>query len=129
VNPVFNRAEMAQRYYGNSHCLVYTSIMEGWGRCLAEAMATGMPVICFRSSSMLDQFVSHAGWWVEQSGEYEGIYPLPSVGDLAFCMQLAQRTQSCRQRGVWGREYAQEHLTWQSGIKKAMPILEEIYAS
>jgi glycosyltransferase involved in cell wall biosynthesis len=130
VNPVSNRAEMAQKYYANAHCLVYPSIMEGWGRCLAEAMATGMPVVCFRASSMLDQFHGTCGWWVEPGKDLEGIYPLPSLNSLVDAMGLAwYKRNECSERGIAGFGRAVTELTWQAGIKKALPVLEELYAN
>lgn len=128
VNPVADRSQVAHEYYGRAHCLVYPSIMEGWGRCLAEAMFTGMPVICFYGSAMLDQFSGVCGWWIAAGDETEGIYPLPSVEAMAAQMLKAYMDRrSCEFAGSMGHYYAIDNLTWEAGLKTALPVLENIY--
>jgi glycosyltransferase involved in cell wall biosynthesis len=130
VQPVTDRSEMADKYYNDAHCLVYPSIMEGWGRCIAEAMMTGMPCISFKASSMLDQFGGECGWWIEPSGRKQDGYAIPNVIDLATKMRLAYiQREECRKRGLAGHRRAMNLLTWEYGVEQAMPILENIYES
>jgi glycosyltransferase involved in cell wall biosynthesis len=128
INPVSDRSQMASQYYAQGHCLVYPSINEGWGRCLAEAMFTGMPVICFRASSMLDQFDDSCGWWIEPEAEKLGMYILPSVDDLADKMFYAySNPDECTRKGKDAAFFARKHLTWDVGIRKALPSLQRVY--
>lgn len=125
VNAVMDRSQMLSEYYAKGHCLVYPSVTEGWGRCIAEAMATGMPSIVSRWSSMLDQFTSECGWWIEMSDDYTTGFRLASKDDLTRKMQTAYNDRSaCCKRGKNAAAFAKDNLTWEVGIRKILPILE-----
>ena len=119
---------VCDEFYADVHCLVYPSITEGWGRCLTEAMFTGLPSICFRASAMLDQFHESCGWWLEPSGVKDGIYDLPDADDLARKMlYVYSHRNELRQKGINAHRRAIRYLTWEYGITQATPVLEKIY--
>jgi len=125
---VSDRMAMIDEYYREGHCLVYPSLGEGWGRCLPEAMATGLPAIVSRVSAMLETFNPDAGWWVDMQTETNNGCFSVDVNDLADKMYEAYHSRD-RLPGMatFAASYAKEHLTWDKGIEEAKPILERIY--
>ena len=114
---------MVQTEYYNGHCLLYLSYIEGWGRCLPEAMLTGIPSIVTRQSSMLDQFSADCGWWVK--GTLSGGIDIDEIAQRMRCAYLNR--DDCKEKGLFARRFALNNLTWESGIGKALPALNAIY--
>lgn len=125
---VEQRELMAQEYYAQGHCLVYPSLVEGWGRCLAEAMLTGMPCIVARASSMLDQFSSDCGWWVETRQAENGAHRVPEFDSLTRAMQSAYTDRIvCAYKGAAARRFSFLYNTWEVGIGRVLPVLNRVY--
>jgi len=120
--------EMINEYYRDGHCLVYPSFGEGWGRCLAEALATGLPAIVSRCSSMLEQFHPEAGWWVDMETDMrDGVFSV-DIDDLADKMRAAYYSRDrLPEMAKFAAAYAKKNLTWDKGIEESKPILERIY--
>lgn len=126
VKVVSDRDKMLSEYYMKGHVLVYPSVTEAWGRCLAEAMASGMPCIVARTSAMLDQFSEECGWWIKM-GKRQGEYLLPSTDSLVVQMRYAyEHREECEQKGKAAAIFALEYLTWEYGINKALSVLKAI---
>lgn len=126
IKVVSDREKMLSAYYRQGHVLVYPSITEGWGRCLSEAMASGMPCIVSRCSAMVDQFSDECGWWIEMNGR-QGEYLMPDINSLVAQMQYAyQHRSECALKGEAAADFALKYLTWEYGITQALPILKAI---
>lgn len=126
INAISDRELMLDEYYAKYHCLVFPSISEGWGRCLTEAMASGMPCIVTRCSAMLEQFEEGCGWWVQTWIADHG-FPEPLKMDLADKMRIAYDNRSlCKEKGIFAAKHALKNLTWEKGITKVLPILEKL---
>jgi len=127
VKVILDRSKMMEEYYSLGHCLVYPSIIEGWGRCLAEAMATGMPCICPQTSAMAEEMADCCGWWVGTELDNTG-YAIPTIDSLAAQMRLAySNREMCEVKGRNAAERAKHQLIWDIGVKHCLPILERLY--
>jgi hypothetical protein len=123
---VTDRRKVQDAYYGDAHCLLFPSIIEGAGRCLTEAMATGMPGIVSRTSAMVDYFGDDYGWWVEINPK-DG-YNEPDVDDMAAKLRVAYHARAeCEVKGNNAAAYALRSMTWERGIEPVLPLLERIY--
>jgi len=121
--------------YSQSHVLVASHLAEGFGLCILEAMATGMPCLVSRCSAPLEFFKADYGWWVEMSELYapvawclentSGFWRLPDVGDLAVKMRLAyENREQCQQKGLAGAQYVRSSLTWTHTARAIIELLE-----
>ena len=127
VNPI--------AHYDKQHVLVSPHLAEGWGLCIPEAMALGMPCIVSRCSAPRDYFRSEFGWWIEMSDLYlpvsgclnetPGFWRLPDINDLADKMRIAyENREECTFKGKRAAEYAQTCLTWECGAEKALRMIQ-----
>ncbi len=76
---------------------------ENWGICVAEAMASGLPVICTRGAPWPCLRDEQAGWWTDVSAE--GL-----EGALRELMSLDGAAR--REMGARGRKWVEENLRW-----------------
>jgi glycosyltransferase involved in cell wall biosynthesis len=128
VKAVSDRREIASSYYADAHCLVYTSLIEGMGRCLLEAMATGMPAIVARASSNVDVFHEDFGWWAEVDYGPTGTPLNPDKDSLVRQMLAAyENRKACRQKSLNARVYAAKNFGWEKNIECILSILNDIY--
>jgi len=120
------------RHYDGHHVLVSPHLSEGWGLCITEAMAIGMPSLVSRCSAPRDYFSQDYGWWIEMGDHYApvnqcladtpGFWRLPDVYDLADKMRMAYEHRSeCERRGKQA-SIAAESMTWKHSVTK---LLEE----
>jgi len=125
---ISDRNLVAHEYYNRGHCLVYPSILEGWGRCLAEAMCTGMPCIISKTSAMIEQCPSNINWWVDCVCDQSTGFYIPDVTNLEDCMRNAFcDDEKCKRFGKMSSLFAREYLTWDIGVRYAIRILEDTY--
>ena len=121
--------------YRDCHCLIAPSREEGWGMCITEAMATGMPVITTRSSAMREYFSDRFGWWVNLSNIYNpasivystgvGYIGEPDITTLIDSMVIAINNRDiCAIKGTAGSKYIKECLTWDHSVVKMLPLLQ-----
>jgi glycosyltransferase involved in cell wall biosynthesis len=115
--------ESAMEYYKGHHIIVSPHLAEGWGLCIAEALATGMAGIVARCSTPLEYFQKDYGWWIEMSEHYApvrnclgntgGQWRLPDVDSLANAMLEAyENRERCRQAGIVASETFHNRFTW-----------------
>jgi glycosyltransferase involved in cell wall biosynthesis len=82
--------DQAHRYYEGSDVFVYASPKEGFGMVIAEAQASGLPVICFDCLAGPRDIVS--------DGESGMLIPLGDVDAFAGAMRRLATDQGLRQR-------------------------------
>jgi len=82
--------DQAHRYYEGSDVFVYASPKEGFGMVIAEAQASGLPVICFDCLAGPRDIVS--------DGESGMLIPLGDVDAFAGAMRRLAADQGLRQR-------------------------------
>lgn len=128
------------RHYQDHHVLLSPHLAEGWGLCITEAMAVGMPCIVSRCSTPREYFSKDFGWWIEMSDLYSpvsgcfpgtaGFWRLPCVASLAENMRYAyEHRDTCEKLAIAASEYAHSHLTWQHGAIKPLAEIERILKS
>lgn len=97
IDFIQERVESSLELYHEHHILVHPHLAEGFGLCILEAMATGMPSLVSRCSAPLEFFDSDSGWWVEMSDSYspvsetlqstQGLWRIPDIDSLAEKMK------------------------------------------
>ena len=122
--------------YKDYHCLLAPSYEEGWGTCITEAMATGLPVITTKNSIMREYFSSKFGWWVDITDQYlpayelfkcSGQIPIPDTNSLVNNMLSAiDNRELCSKKGRAGSNYVNNYLTWEHSIDRILPLLQTI---
>lgn len=99
--PVFG--EEKYKLLSSVDALVLPTRSENWSIAVAEAMASGLPVVCTKGAPWGCLNAVEAGWWVDvsQSGIQQGLEGL--IGLSAFDRQ---------KMGSRGRRWVCEHLSW-----------------
>lgn len=103
-------AEAMARFYQDVDCYVATETVAGWANAVAEAMASGVPVLC----------TEHGTWDLAHDGETALVVPTPScealaagigrlMGDPALCERLAVAGRATAERFGW-EAYARDLL-------------------
>ncbi len=93
-----SREELA-RAYNACHALVFPSRLEGFGLAVAEAMASGLPVVASRCSSLPELVVDGQGGF---------LCPVDDVAALAAAVRrLAEEPSLCREMGAFNRTRAE----------------------
>lgn len=123
-------------HYKNHDILVSPHLSEGFGLCIPEAMATGMPAIVSRCSAPLEFFSDKYGWWIEMSELYSpvnqcfpginGLWRLPDVNSLAERMRYAyENREECVAKSKEASQYVLSNLTWTNSVNTAVGIMEK----
>ncbi|MHC4395656.1 MAG: glycosyltransferase family 4 protein [Planctomycetota bacterium] len=126
----------AMAHYQNHHILLSPHLSEGFGLCITEAMATGMPCIVSRCSAPREFFSKDYGWWIEMSEDYApvrnclpntaGFWRIPDINSLAEMMRYAyDHRDECKQKGSVASEFILNNMTWEHTAKKIVAVLEK----
>ena len=96
--------------YRESDLFILPTHSENFGISIAEALASGLPVITTTGAPWRGLVEHQCGWWVD-----------PSVDDLARALQEAtsNRSVSLKSMGVRGREWVARDFSWK-GIALSM---------
>lgn len=95
--------------YRSAELFVLPSLSENFGVAVAEALASGVPVIATRASPWGDLPIHGCGWWVAT-----GTAPLAS----ALRVATAVRREGLRVMGRRGRTLVANHYTWESAAAR-----------
>jgi glycosyltransferase involved in cell wall biosynthesis len=114
---VLAAASLADRY-ASARVLVSASLYEGWPIAVAEAMASGVPVVAFDVAGVRE-LVRH---------EQEGLLvPVGDVADLARALERVWTDASLRDRmGRSARARARSWPTWRDASRRFVEALESV---
>lgn len=107
--------DQAHRYYEASDIFVYCSPKEGFGMVIAEAQASGLPVICFDCLAGPRDIIT--------DGESGILIPLGDVGAFAGAMHRLATDRGLRQKMA---EKAEE-VSAKLGLQAVMPRWAEAF--
>lgn len=101
--PVYGDAKYA--LLGSVDGFVLPTRSENWSIAVAEAMASGLPVVCTKGAPWACLETAGAGWWVDVSAEAigEGLEKLMALSDDARA-----------EMGTKGRRWVEENLDWRA---------------
>jgi glycosyltransferase involved in cell wall biosynthesis len=102
--------EAKWKVFGEADLFILPTHSENFGISVAEALASGLPVITTTGAPWRGVVEHQCGWWVE-----------PSVDDLARALQVATSNQSpsLKLMGERGREWVARDFSWK-GIAQSM---------
>ncbi len=104
-----------------SDCLLNLSRREGFGVCIVEAMACGVPVIATRT---------HGAEELIESGQDGLLVPVDGLPETVKAMNtVIQNEQLRRTIAQNGLSKAREHYTWQECVRRMIDVYEECLAS
>lgn len=123
--------------YKSHHVLVSPHLSEGFGLCIPEAMATGMPCIVARCSAPREYFSKEYGWWAEMSELYSpvsqcypgisGLWRIPDVNSLAEQMKYAYKNRAdCEEKGKMASDYIFSNMTWERSVAIAVKVIARV---
>ncbi len=111
--PIFNQDRPA--LYKMADLFVFPSFLEGFGLPPLEAMASGTPVVCSASSSLLEIF-----------GSYTLMANPHDIGELAWVIERGVSDSRLRKNLVTkGMAYAQ-NFTWEKTAKQTLAVLKSV---
>ncbi|MFM8324441.1 MAG: glycosyltransferase, partial [Pirellulaceae bacterium] len=92
-----------EELYRSASLYVLPSHTENFGMTIAEALASGVPVIASRRTPWQGLETSRCGWWVEL-----GVDPLVQALEQAMRLEAAERFRM----GERGRKWIDEAFSW-----------------
>lgn len=105
-------------FYHQADVVVLPSIKEGFGMTLAEAGASGLPVIGNNHSSIKE---------IIQPGKTGLLARTNDVADWADkLLQLIESPQLCRQMGRAGQKFVSTNFTWENNLKIHLQVYENL---
>jgi glycosyltransferase involved in cell wall biosynthesis len=106
------------RHYNEARLFVTSSVHEGFGLPLAEAMACGTPVLGTRIGAY-EEIVRH--------GESGWLVPPRDPRALADAIRMMWNDASLRQRlAEGGRKRVQEKFNWRKAAEETLAVYEEV---
>ncbi len=111
----FRQGQDLSEHYASADLFVFASITETFGNVTLEAMASGLPVLAFRSAA--------AGELIEDGQQgvliEQGTEPFKQA-----CAAMALRPQQLRQMGVKGRHKALQ-CSWPAVIAQTVQVMRQ----
>lgn len=112
VGSVFGRE--LQQYYEGVDCVVSTALAAGWSNLAAEAMASGVPVICNRQGTLAFARDGETALLVEP-------VTAPALG--AQLQRLREEPELCRKLTVEARKRV-ENFSWETYSQQLLSLLQ-----
>lgn len=105
-------------FYHQADVVVLPSLKEGFGMTLAEAGASGIPVIGNNHSSIKE---------IIQPGRTGFLAKTNDIEDWADkLLQLIKSPQLCRQMGQAGQKFVRTNFTWENNLKIHLRVYENL---
>jgi len=108
-------SQMLNILYNNAHCLIYPSSYEGFGLPVLEAMGSGCPVVCSRSSS-LPEVVGNAGILIDEK----------NVWDYVVAIQNLERSEIREFYREKGLERVKV-FSWDNAFKQTVNFYKQVW--
>ena len=114
--------EVVRECMAGAGCFVQHSItapagdVEGWPVALAEAEATGLPVIATRHGGILEQVIDGQTGYLVDEGDWQAM-----AGRM---IELAQNPQLRREMGLAGRRHIEAHGNFEVQIRRLADVLQ-----
>jgi glycosyltransferase involved in cell wall biosynthesis len=99
--------------YRSADLFVLPAKSENFGIVVAEALASGVPVVTTKGTPWEELNRHQCGWWVE-------IGPAPFARALAQAFQLSAR--ELKAMGARGRKLVEDNYTWNAAAKKMLSV-------
>jgi len=119
------------RLYHSAHCFLFPSFGEGFGLTMAEAMATGLPVIYTPWTAMLDVNNAKCGYPLKYrvvTGRYYGVdtqLAQADTGDMVRKMlEVIRRYRRAARKGQGAARRIRKHFTWDHTARRILRILK-----
>jgi glycosyltransferase involved in cell wall biosynthesis len=111
----FRQGQDLSAHYASADLFVFASITETFGNVTLEAMASGLPVLAFRSAAA-GELIDHGrqGVLIDQGTE----------GFIEACAELASQPEKLRLMGALGRTRAMQ-CSWPTVIAHTAQIMRE----
>lgn len=114
-DPVYGQAKYELLSHADAFILPTRS--ENWSIAVAEAMASGLPVICTKGAPWSCLTAIKAGWWCDIS--VEGLER--SLRELVACSDMQLRVM-----GSNGRHWVKQNLTWPKIAAEMCQLYDEL---
>jgi len=106
-------------YYGDLDCVVHTETSSGWASFAAEAMASGVPLICTRHGTKA--FAVH--------GETALVLDEPAPEEIRSSIQQLQRSESLRDRLSKNGRQRINRFSWESYATSLLNLMDVVDSS
>ncbi len=116
--PVFGGAKF--RLLSSVDAFVLPTRSENWSVAVAEAMASGLPVVCTKGAPWKCLEEVRAGWWVDisEEGLLQGLSDMMNLTDTDRAMY-----------GQRGRAWCEQHLAWKRIANDMSACYENVFHS
>jgi glycosyltransferase involved in cell wall biosynthesis len=117
-SPVFGEAKF--RLLSSADAFVLPTRSENWSVAVAEAMASGLPVVCTKGAPWKCLEEVKAGWWVDisEEGLLQGLSDMMNLTDTDRAMY-----------GQRGRAWCEQHLAWKRIANDMSACYENVFHS
>ena len=114
-NPVFGKDKF--ELLSSADAFILPTRSENWSIAVAEAMASGLPVICTKGAPWECLNQVKAGWWVDvsESGLIKGLEALFALSEIERC-----------EFGGRGRTWVESNLGWKVIAGKMIQCYSDI---
>lgn len=109
--PVYDQAR--KDLYAACDLFILPSFSENFGIVVAEALASGKPVITTKGTPWQELETRRCGWWIDI-----GVDPLEAA--MKDAMELSDEQR--RAMGVCGRQFIEEGYSWPTIAKKTIDV-------
>lgn len=127
--------EVLNQIYNSADCYLTTTLGEGWGLSITEAMATKLPVVAPNNTSLPEILGDDRGWripsgdtpthWITKENDNDRIRPLMDVEAAADAIiEIIENRKEAEKRAEAAYEWVTK-LTWENVCKDWSDIFKK----